>query len=52
MDLSTKELKAIAKIRGIKGYERMSEVCLKCSYFIKTSKKKVKNQKQIFLKQK
>ena len=25
MDLSTKELKAIAKIRGIKGYKSMSE---------------------------
>ena len=25
MDLSTKELKAIAKLKGIKGYKRMSE---------------------------
>ena len=25
LDLSTKELKAIAKIRGIKGYKSMSE---------------------------
>ena len=25
MDLSTKELKAIAEIRGIKGYKSMSE---------------------------
>ena len=52
MDLSTKELKAIAKIRGIKGYESMSEVCLKCSYFIKTSKKKGKKPKTNFSKAK
>ena len=28
LDLSTKELKAIAKIRGIKGYKSMSEELL------------------------
>ena len=38
-NLSAKELKAIAKIRGIKGYKSMSE------------EGKVKNHKQIFLKQ-
>ena len=40
MDLSTKELKGIAKIRGIKGYKSMSELrAIKCSFFTKTSKK-------------
>ena len=57
MDLSTKELKAIAEIRGIKGYKSMSEdellSSLTSSTPVKKGKKtvkKVKNQNQIFLK--
>ena len=53
MDQSTKELKTIAKTRGIKGYKSMSEDELLSAHqmFIKTSKKGKKKQKQIFLKQ-
>ena len=41
LNISSKELKAIAKIRGIKGYKSMSEdETIKCSYSIKTSKKR------------
>ena len=43
MDLSTKELKAIAKIRGIKGYKSMSEDELLRSL---TSSKPVKKGKK------
>ena len=43
MDLSTKELKAIAKIRGIKGYKSMSEDDLLSAL---TSSKPVKKNKQ------
>ena len=43
MDLSTKELKAIAKIRGIKGYKSMSEDELLSSL---TSSKPVKKGKK------
>ena len=58
MDLSTKDLKAIAKIRGIKCYKSMSEdellSSLTSSKPVKKGKKpvkKVKNQNQVFLKQ-
>ena len=48
LELASEELKAIAKIRGIKDYKSMSEDALTLS---KPVKKKAKNQKQIFLKQ-
>ena len=51
VDLSTKELKAIAKIRGIKGYKSMSEDELLCALTSSKPLKKVKIQKQFFLKQ-
>ena len=51
MDLSTKELKAIAKIRGIKGYKSISEDELLRALTSSKTVKKVKNQKKIFLKQ-
>ena len=54
LGLSLEDLKAVAKVRGIKDYESMSEGELLSA--ITPSKKqkkqkKVKNQKQIFLKQ-
>ena len=51
MDLSAKELKGIAKIRGIKGYKSMSEDELLSDLTSSKPVKKVKKQKQIFLKQ-
>ena len=51
MDLSTKDLKAIAKIRSIKGYKSMSENELLSALTSSKPVKKVKKQKQIFLKQ-
>ena len=39
LNLSQKELKEIAKIRGIKGYKSMSEDELLGTYVIKTGKK-------------
>ena len=51
MDLSKKELKGIAKIRCIKGYKSMSEDELLSALTSSKPVKKVKNQKQIFLKQ-
>ena len=51
MDLSKKELKAIAKIRGIKSYKSMSEDELLSALTSSKPIKKVKSQKQIFLKQ-
>ena len=51
LDLSTKELKAIAKIRGLKGYKNMSEDELLHALTLSKPVKKVKNQKQVFLKQ-
>ena len=48
MDLSTKEL----KVRGIKGYKSISEDELLSGLTLSKPVKKVKNQKQIFLKQK
>ena len=50
-DLSTKELKAIDKFRGIKGYKSMSEDKLLSPLTLSKPVKKVKNQKQVFLKQ-
>ena len=47
----TKELKAIAKIRGIKSYKTMSEDVLLGALTLSKPVKKEKNQKQIFLKQ-
>ena len=50
MDLSTKELKAIAKIRGIKNYKSMSEdellSSLTLSKPVKKGKKPVKKGKK------
>ena len=51
VNLSTKEFKAISKIRGIKGYKSMSEDELLSALNSSKPIKKVKNQKQIFLKQ-
>ena len=51
MDLSTKELKAIAKIRHIKGYKSMSEDELLSALTSSKPVQKVKNQKQFLLKQ-
>ena len=48
MDLSIKELKAIAKIRGIKGYNSMSEDELLSSVTSSKSVKKGKRPKTIF----
>ena len=50
-NLSIQELKATAKIRGIKGYKSMSEDELLSALTSSKPVKKVKNQKQIFLKQ-
>ena len=47
MDLSTKELKAITKIKGIKGYKSMSEDELLSALTLSKSVKKGKNQKRI-----
>ena len=51
LKLSLEELKAIAKITGIKGYKSTSEDELLRSLTSSKPVKKVKNQKQIFLKQ-
>ena len=51
LNLLTKELKAIAKIRGIKGYTNMSEYELLSALNSSKPVKKVKNKRQIFLKQ-
>ena len=51
MNLSTGELKAVAKIGGIKGYKNMSEDELLGSLTLPKPVKKVKNQKHFFLKQ-
>ena len=51
MGLSTKELKAIAKITNIKGYKSMSEDELLSALTSSKPVKKVKKQKQIFQKQ-
>ena len=50
VNLSTKELKAIANIRGIKGYKSTSEDELLSSVISSKPVKKVKKQKQFFLK--
>ena len=46
MDLSTKELKAIAKIRGIEGYKSMSEDELLSALTSSKPVKKVKKKKK------
>ena len=51
LDLSTKELKAIAKIAGIKGYKSMSEDELLGVLTLSKPVRKDKKLKQIFLKQ-
>ena len=50
MDLSTKELKAIAKIRGIKGYKSMSEEELLSALTSSKPVKEGKRPKPIFFK--
>ena len=50
MDLSTKELKAIAKIRGIKGYKSMSEDELLSTLTLSNPVKKGKKTKTNFSK--
>ena len=53
LGLSSEELKAIAEIRGIKGHKSMSKgELLSALTPSKQAKKKVKNQKPVFLKQK
>ena len=49
--LSLKELKLVAKARGIKGYESMSEDELLNVLNPLKQTKKVKNRKQVLLKQ-
>ena len=51
LGLSSEELKAIAEIRGIKGYKSMSKGELLSALTQSEPAKKGKNQKQIFLKQ-
>ena len=51
LNLSRKDLEVVAKIRGIKGYKSMSEDVLLSALTSSIPVKKVKNQKQIFLKQ-
>ena len=51
LKLSLKELKTIAKIRGIKGYKSMSEDEILSAFNLSKPVKKAKNQKQVFLKQ-
>ena len=51
LELSSEELKAIAKIRGIKGYKRMSEDELLRSLTPSKPVKKLQKQNQIFLNQ-
>ena len=53
-DLELEDLQAIAQVRGIKDYESMSRDELLSFFHQKNLKKqkKVKNQKQVFLKQK
>ena len=50
MDLLTKELKVIAKIRGIKGYESMSEDELLSAFTLSKPVKKGKKTKANFSK--
>ena len=50
LDLSTKELKAIAKIRGIKGYKSMSEDALLGALTLSKPAKKSKKPKTNFSK--
>ena len=52
LELSSEELKAIAEIRGIKGYKSMSKGELLSALTPSKQGKKVKKQKQVFLKQK
>ena len=51
LELSSEKLKAISKIRGIKAYKNMSEDDILSALNSSKPAKKVKNQKQIFLKQ-
>ena len=51
LNLSTRELKAISKSRGIKSYKSMPEDELLSPLTSSKPVKKVKNQKQILLKQ-
>ena len=49
--LSMEELKAVADIRGIKGYKSMPKGELLSALTLSKPTKKVKNKSQIFLKQ-
>ena len=49
--LPLEELKVVAEIRGIKGYKSMSKDELLSALTPSKPIKKVKNQKQVFLKQ-
>ena len=50
-DLGLEDLQAIAQVRGIKDYKSMSRDDLLSILFPSKKEKKVKNQKQVFLKQ-
>ena len=52
LGLTLEDLKVVAEARGIKDYESISEDELLGAKKSKKSRKKVKNQKQVFLKQK
>ena len=52
LGLSLEDLKAIAQVRGFEDYESISrDELLSIIFPLKKSKKKLKNQKQVFLKQ-
>ena len=52
LELSSEELKPVAKTRGMKDYKSMSKGELLSALTPSKRSRKVKNQKQVFLKQK